>query len=120
MITPRQFVAGLLEDWNNSSATSAPNRRPSPGGEQQDDQIGDDVTVVSDGEAFQGKIAKKDPKDPRGRVQVSFKGPRPPKDEFEPDQLRHDDLKDGQKPTPPRSVPPVASRTGRASPGSFL
>jgi hypothetical protein len=113
MITPRQFVAGLLEDWNNPSAAPRP-------GEQQDDQIGDDVTVVSDGEAFQGKIAKKDPRDSKGRVQVSFKGPRPPKDEFEPDQLRHDDPKNGPKPaTSPRPVPPVSSREGRG-PGSFL
>ena len=109
MITPKQFVDRLIEDWNSK-----------PGSDDESEEIGDDVTVVSDGQAFSGKVAEKDPRDPRGEVKVSFRGPRPPKDKFKPDELRHDDPKG--KSTQMRAInplPPVSSRQGHG-PGSFL
>lgn len=114
MITPRQLVARLIEDY----ASNARN---------DEDEIGDDVTVVRGGQEYTGKIGEIDPKDPQHRVKVSFRGARPPGDEFKPDELRRDDAgPGGAKRTKPvssgrdSSVPPVATRSGDRGPGSFL
>jgi hypothetical protein len=112
MITPRQFINSLIEDWNNSSSADPKN---------DDDDVGEPVTVVQNGQAFNGLVSKKDPRDPKGRVQVSFKGPRPPKDQFEPSELRRDDPKKTKTTTPATNrVPPVSTRSGDRGVGSFL
>lgn len=102
MVSPRQYINRLFEIY------------PDPNKDAAD--IGDDVTVVDNGQSYQGKVAEKDPRDPQGKVKISFKGPHPAKPDFKPDQLRRDDPNKAKTTLPRPSLPPVAGRSS----GSFL
>jgi hypothetical protein len=115
-ITPRQLVTDILEDYANNAP-----------GHDDPDEIGDDVTVVRDGQEYTGKVSEIDPKDPQHRLKVSFRGARPPGNQFKPDEIKRD-AKGPRKGVGTSSggengsstIPPVASRSGDRGPGSFL
>jgi len=97
-ITPAQFATALLED--------NPDDQPS--------DVGDDATVVDNGQVFTGKVAARDPS---GRLKLSFSGRRPSRQDFQPNEIK----RIGPAGAPPASPsaprkPPVAGR----GPGSFL
>jgi hypothetical protein len=103
-VSPRQYITRIFEVY------------PTDPNKEDDADIGDDVTVVDNGQSYQGKVAEKDPRDPQGKVKVSFRGPHPANTDFKTDQLRRDDPKKPKTSLPRPSIPPMAGR----APGSFL
>jgi hypothetical protein len=91
------FVNRLLEDDPND----------------QDTEVGDEVTVVDQGRSYTGRVGARNPD---GTLKLSFSGPRPAKQDYKKDELRRDQPSPSRPPTPGSATSPTAGR----APGSFL